>query len=154
MKSTPESSTQEVLAGLVERVTFHNAENGFCVLRAKARGHRDLVTVVGHAAVTGWPPNWDGGRHAPPRHDELAFAICSVANDWRELIGENTREQEQIAGLDSGQAKRNRTATLQLLKRIPDLGIIGPLASSCNTALTVGRKREAHSCLPSMALRG
>src|SRR5208337_2264059 len=51
MKSTSESSTQEVLAGLVERVTFHNAENGFCVLRAKARGHRDLVTVVGHAAI-------------------------------------------------------------------------------------------------------
>ena len=45
------SSTQEVLAGLVERVTYHNAENGFCVLRAKARGHRDLVTVVGHAAT-------------------------------------------------------------------------------------------------------
>ena len=42
MKSTPESSTQEVLAGLVERVTFHNAENGFCVRRAKVRGHRDL----------------------------------------------------------------------------------------------------------------
>jgi exodeoxyribonuclease V alpha subunit len=40
----------EVLAGLVERVTFHNAENGFCVLRARARGHRDVVTVVGHAA--------------------------------------------------------------------------------------------------------
>jgi exodeoxyribonuclease V alpha subunit len=39
-----------VLAGLVERVTFHNAENGFCVLRIKARGHRDLITVVGHAA--------------------------------------------------------------------------------------------------------
>src|SRR5947199_4561048 len=42
---------QEVLAGLVERVTYHNAENGFCVLRAKARGHRDLVTLVGHAAT-------------------------------------------------------------------------------------------------------
>jgi exodeoxyribonuclease V alpha subunit len=26
----------EVLAGLVERVTFHNPENGFCVLRLKA----------------------------------------------------------------------------------------------------------------------
>jgi exodeoxyribonuclease V alpha subunit len=51
MKTTPESSTQEVLAGLVERVTFYNAESGFCVLRAKARGHRDLVTVVGHAAI-------------------------------------------------------------------------------------------------------
>ena len=42
---------QEVLAGLVERVTFHNPESGFCVLRTKARGHRDLVTVVGHAAM-------------------------------------------------------------------------------------------------------
>ena len=50
MKLQPESSTQEVLAGLVERVTYH-AENGFCVLRAKARGHRDVVTVVGHAAA-------------------------------------------------------------------------------------------------------
>ena len=41
----------EVLAGLVERVTFHNEENGFCVLRVKARGHRDLVTTIGHAAT-------------------------------------------------------------------------------------------------------
>src|ERR1700756_568292 len=51
MKPQPESSIQEVLAGLVERVTFHNVENGFCVLRAKARGHRELVTVVGHSAT-------------------------------------------------------------------------------------------------------
>ena len=51
MKSQPEVSTKEVLAGLVERVTYHNVENGFCVLRARARGHRDLVTVVGHAAT-------------------------------------------------------------------------------------------------------
>ncbi len=35
------------IAGLVERVTFHSDESGFCVLRIKARGHRDLVTVVG-----------------------------------------------------------------------------------------------------------
>ena len=40
-----------MLAGAVERVTFHNTENGFCVLRVKARGHRELVTVVGHAAL-------------------------------------------------------------------------------------------------------
>src|SRR5207344_1112055 len=51
MKTQPEPLTQEVLAGLVERVTYHNAENGFCVLRAKARGHRDVVTIVGHAAT-------------------------------------------------------------------------------------------------------
>ena len=50
----PLPSTQpdrEVLAGTVERVTFHNAENGFCVLRIKARAHRDLVTIVGYTAT-------------------------------------------------------------------------------------------------------
>src|SRR6201996_8193031 len=41
----------EVLAGIVERVTFHNPEHGCRVLRVKARGHRDLVTLVGHAAM-------------------------------------------------------------------------------------------------------
>ena len=41
----------ELLAGLVERVTFHNEENGFCVLRVKARGHKELVTTIGHAAT-------------------------------------------------------------------------------------------------------
>jgi exodeoxyribonuclease V alpha subunit len=51
MKTEPKPSGGEVLAGLVERVTYQNAENGFCVIRVKARGHRDLVTVVGHAAV-------------------------------------------------------------------------------------------------------
>jgi exodeoxyribonuclease V alpha subunit len=50
-KTPAGSSTGEVLAGIVERVTFHNAENGFCVIRIKARGHRELVTAVGHAAT-------------------------------------------------------------------------------------------------------
>ena len=44
-------SQSEVLVGQVERVTFHSDESGFCVLRVKARGHRDLVTTVGHAAM-------------------------------------------------------------------------------------------------------
>jgi exodeoxyribonuclease V alpha subunit len=39
----------EVLAGLVERVVFHNPESGFCVLRVGARGRREPVTIVGHA---------------------------------------------------------------------------------------------------------
>src|SRR5258707_5852566 len=45
------TSSTEVLAGLIDRVTFHNSENGFCVLRVKARGQRDLITLVGHAAM-------------------------------------------------------------------------------------------------------
>src|SRR5438270_12619137 len=38
----------EQLSGVIERITFHNLDNGYCVLRVAARGHRDLVTVVGH----------------------------------------------------------------------------------------------------------
>ena len=37
----------ESLAGLIERVTFFNEENGFAVLKVKAKGHRDEITVVG-----------------------------------------------------------------------------------------------------------
>ena len=46
-------SQGEVISGLVERVTFHNLETGFSVLRIKARGHRDLV--VQHLAVRAQP---------------------------------------------------------------------------------------------------
>ena len=53
----PESSDREVPAGLVERVTFHSPESGLCVLRTRARGHRDLVTVVGHATMVA-PGEW------------------------------------------------------------------------------------------------
>ena len=41
----------ERLAGLVERVTFHNAQNGFCVLRLKVKGERELITLVGHTPI-------------------------------------------------------------------------------------------------------
>src|SRR3954464_1025822 len=44
------TAPSEALAGTVERVTFHNADTGFAVLKVKARGKRDLITVVGHAA--------------------------------------------------------------------------------------------------------
>ena len=33
------STDREVLAGAVERVTFHNADNGFCVLRVFLHSH-------------------------------------------------------------------------------------------------------------------
>jgi len=40
-------SQLEHVSGLVERVTSHSDESGFCVLRVKVRGHRDHTTVVG-----------------------------------------------------------------------------------------------------------
>jgi exodeoxyribonuclease V alpha subunit len=38
----------EYLSGMVERITYHNSENGFCVLRIKVKGHKDLVTLTGN----------------------------------------------------------------------------------------------------------
>ena len=51
--ATPTNSQDEniFLSGTVERVTYHNADNGFCVLRIKAKGFRDLVTVVGQVST-------------------------------------------------------------------------------------------------------
>jgi len=45
----------DTLSGLIERVVFHNADNGFTVLRVQADRRRDLVTIVGHlpSAVAG-----------------------------------------------------------------------------------------------------
>jgi exodeoxyribonuclease V alpha subunit len=40
----------ERLSGSLERVTFHSEESGFCVLRVKVSGQRELVTVTGCAA--------------------------------------------------------------------------------------------------------
>jgi exodeoxyribonuclease V alpha subunit len=46
-----ESLTQQVLAGLIERVTLWSAERKSHSRRCGTRGHRDVVTVVGYAAA-------------------------------------------------------------------------------------------------------
>jgi exodeoxyribonuclease V alpha subunit len=49
-----EMTSEENLAkveGIVERVTFHNSDNGFSVLRVKAKGFSELVTVIGHVST-------------------------------------------------------------------------------------------------------
>lgn len=65
MNMQPQPSDREVLAGLVERVTYHNDENGYCVSRIKACGHRDLVTVVGHKWITA-AGDWVNDRTRSP----------------------------------------------------------------------------------------
>ena len=37
----------ESLSGIIERVAFHNQENGFCVLRGRVAGYSAVATVVG-----------------------------------------------------------------------------------------------------------
>src|SRR6266436_882412 len=48
---SPAGAPTENLAGLVQRVVFHNPESGFCVLRVTARGQREPITIVGHAPL-------------------------------------------------------------------------------------------------------
>jgi exodeoxyribonuclease V alpha subunit len=43
-----EMDAQVELVGTLERVVFHNEENGYTVFRLKVQGNRDQVTVVGH----------------------------------------------------------------------------------------------------------
>jgi exodeoxyribonuclease V alpha subunit len=99
----------EVLAGIVERVTFHNDENGFCVLRVKARGHRDLVTVVGHAAtisagewitVTGeWTNDRNHGQQFKARF--LKTSAPTTAEGIEKYLGSG-----MIRGIGPAYAKR------------------------------------------------
>jgi exodeoxyribonuclease V alpha subunit len=51
LKPRSAPATQGVLAGLIERITYHDAENGFGVPRITAHGHPERVTTVGHAAM-------------------------------------------------------------------------------------------------------
>jgi len=58
------------LDGQIERVVFRNEENGFCVLRVKVRGHKELVTVTGTVATVN-PGEWlagDGEWFTDSRH--------------------------------------------------------------------------------------
>ena len=51
MQPTTAPNPEDGLAGLIERVTFHNEETGFAVLRVKVKGRRELATVVGSLAT-------------------------------------------------------------------------------------------------------
>ena len=51
LRTEPPPRQPESLSGLIEHVTFHKEENGFAVRKVKAKGHRDLVTLVGSLAT-------------------------------------------------------------------------------------------------------
>ncbi len=59
MSST--ETTAEALTGSIERVTFHNPDNGFAVLRLKVKGRTELVSVVGYLVSTAEGENVEAG---------------------------------------------------------------------------------------------
>ncbi len=85
---------QQTLAGIVERVTFHNDENGFCVLRVKTpQSH--VVTVVGRLprvtageyldAVGNWIQDREHGRQF--KADELRVSPPSTTEGIEKYLG-------------------------------------------------------------------
>lgn len=80
----------EVVTGLVERITFHSDESGFCVVKVSVRGRRELCTVVGTVptvTVGEWltaTGRWD----VDPRHGQQfkAEMIRTTAPDTAEGI--------------------------------------------------------------------
>jgi exodeoxyribonuclease V alpha subunit len=40
----------EHISGIVERITYKNEENGYCVIKIKSKGFYDLITVIGSIA--------------------------------------------------------------------------------------------------------
>lgn len=47
MQNQNNNKKLETLVGVIERITFHSEESGFCVLKVKSKGQRDLVTITG-----------------------------------------------------------------------------------------------------------
>ena len=58
---TSPAAPGDSLAGLVERVTFFNEENGFCILKVRVRGHADVVAVIGSTPAVS-PGEWIDAR--------------------------------------------------------------------------------------------
>lgn len=85
----------EYLSGSVERVTFHSDESGFCVLKVKAKGQKDLVTVIGSSAAvnpgeyvdcTGaWVNNREYGLQF--RADQLRVVMPSTLEGIEKYLG-------------------------------------------------------------------
>jgi exodeoxyribonuclease V alpha subunit len=42
---------EQKLVGTIERITFHNEDNGFCIIKVKVAKKRELVTVSGNLSV-------------------------------------------------------------------------------------------------------
>jgi exodeoxyribonuclease V alpha subunit len=131
----------ETLAGSVERVTFHNADNGFAVLKVQTRGKRDLVTVVGHTpAVSAGEWITASGLWLSDRTHGLQFkaeVLKTTPPTGAEGI-EKYLASGQMRGIGPAMAKRIVAAfgvdTFEIIEanpeRLTEVSGIGPMRAS------------------------
>src|SRR5215204_2053510 len=137
----PNAAASETLAGTVERVTFHNADTGFAVLKVKARGQRDLITVIGHAAtISAGEFVTASGLWINDRSHGLQFkaqVLKATAPTTREGI-ERYLASGQMRGIGPAMAKRIVSAfgdlTFDIIEATPDrlkeVSGIGPMRAA------------------------
>ncbi len=97
------------LDGQIERVVFRNEENGFCVLRVKVRGRKELVTVTGTVPTVN-PGEWlaaDGEWLTDPRHGQQFKAAGMRMSKPDTLEGiEKYLASDLVKGIGKEYAKR------------------------------------------------
>jgi exodeoxyribonuclease V alpha subunit len=89
----------ETLTGLIERITFHSEDSGFTVLKVKAKGFRDLVTVV-------------------------ATMPSATAGEWLEASGRWVMDREHGSQLRADSIRTTRPDTLEGIERYLGSGLI------------------------------
>src|SRR5215210_2680995 len=139
--TTSTAAPLEALAGTVERVTYHNVENGFAVLKVQTRGKRDLITVVGDAAAVS-EGEWitASGSWVSDRTHGVQFkaqALSTTPPTGAQGI-ERYLASGQMRGIGPATAKRIVTAfgeaTFDIIEanpeRLKEVSGIGPMRAS------------------------
>lgn len=100
-ETKPEHRLFDRLSGTVERVTFHNEDNGFAVLRVKVTGRREPVAVVGHVPSVSAGERIDAeGAWTTDRTHGLQFKAETIAT--REPTGRDAVARFLGSGLIAG----------------------------------------------------
>jgi exodeoxyribonuclease V alpha subunit len=141
----------ERLSGLIERVTFHSYESGFCVLQVRVKGQQDLLTVVGTLpqaqagewieAEGRWTVNRDYGQQF--RAETLRTTAPATAEGIEKYLASGL-----IKGIGPAFAqrlvKRFGTAVLEVIESTPqrlfEVEGIGPLRHAKITAAWAEQK--------------
>src|SRR5438270_13447619 len=85
----------QTLSGTIERITFHNPENGFAVLRVQIQGRREPATIIGHLATAtageqivangDWTIDREHGRQF--RADQITTSLPRSVEDVVRYLG-------------------------------------------------------------------
>lgn len=95
---------EDRLSGIIERVTFHNADTGFAVLRVQPTGRRGIVTVVGKLP-------------------------SAVAGEYVEAVGEWVQDREHGKQFKAGELRTTPPHTVEGIEKYLGSGLIKGIGS-------------------------